>query len=124
MFDIQQKRRFRSFIYNRVTLGFLFVLVIIMLHSTWKVYLKKRESVSMRDSSTVRLQELESRNEELDLKIKKLSTTSGVEEEIRSKFSVAKDRENMVIVVREESGTSTEAGETTGFWSKFKALFR
>ena len=92
------------------------MLVIIMLHSTWKVYLKKRESVSMRDSSTVRLQELESRNEELDLKIKKLSTTSGVEEEIRSKFSVAKDRENMVIVVREESSTSTEAGETTGFW--------
>jgi cell division protein FtsB len=102
MLDIQQKRRFRNFVYNRVTLGFLLVIVLLALHSTWRVYLKKRESVEMMESSYLRLSELEKRDMDLELKINKLNTVSGLEEEIRSKFSVAKDNENTVIIVREE----------------------
>lgn len=86
--------------------------------------MKKRESVTMREVSTERLAELESRNAELDAKIKKLETVSGVEEEIRSKYSVAKESENMVIIVREDAGASTTSEETQGLWSKIKALFR
>ncbi len=102
MLDIQQKRKFRNVIYHRITLVVLFVLVVLALHSTWKVYLKKRESLMMKEASITRLTELNVRSEELESKIKKLGTTSGIEEEIRSKFSVAKSDENMVIIVRED----------------------
>ncbi len=77
----------------------------------------------MKETSSQRLSELEARNAELDGKIRKLATVSGVEEEIRSKFSVAKDNENMVIIVREDAATTTEEVPQRGFWSKFKALF-
>ncbi len=121
--DIQQKRKFRNIIYSKFTLAFLFLLVLLALHSTWRVYLKKRESIAMKETSSQRLSELEARNAELDGKIRKLATVSGVEEEIRSKFSVAKDNENMVIIVREDAATTTEEVPQRGFWSKFKALF-
>jgi cell division protein FtsB len=123
MMDIQQKRKFRNIIYSKFTLAFLFLLVLLALHSTWRVYLKKRESIAMKETSSQRLSELEARNAELDGKIRKLATVSGVEEEIRSKFSVAKDNENMVIIVREDAATTTEEVPQRGFWSKFKALF-
>lgn len=124
MLDIQQKRRFRSFIYNKITLGFLLVLVLLVIHSTWRVYLKKKESVEMMNSSYARLSDLEERDRELDMKIRKLNTISGVEEEIRSKFSVAKDNENIVIIVREEESTSTNKVISGGFWNKVKSIFR
>ena len=124
MLDIQQKRKFRNIIYHRATLIVLALLVVLALHSTWRVYMKKRESVELVKTSSQRLAELEARNTELDAKIKKLDTVSGVEEEIRSKYSVAKDSENMVIIVREESEATTTTRENAGLWSKIKALFR
>ena len=124
MLDIQQKRKFRNIIYHRVTLIVLALLVTLALHSTWRVYMKKRESVELVKTSSVRLAELEARNTELDAKIKKLDTVSGVEEEIRSKYSVAKESENMVIIVREETEATTTTRENTGLWSKIKTLFR
>lgn len=124
MLDIQQKRKFRNIIYHRITLGLLFVLVLLAVNSTWRVYLKKSESIAMREASTRRLNELEVRDQELDSKIKKLATVSGVEEEIRSKFSVAKENENMVIIVREDLATTTEVNQKHGFWSKIMNIFR
>jgi hypothetical protein len=88
------------------------------------VYLKKKESVEMMDSSYSRLSDLEDRDRELDMKIKKLNTVSGIEEEIRSKFSVAKDSENIVIIVREEESTSSENVVKESFWSRITSFFR
>lgn len=124
MLDIQQKRRFRNIIYHRVTLIILFIIVVLVLHSTWRVYLKKEESVKLKETSSARLSELESRNVELDAKISKLNTTSGIEEEIRTKYSVAKDNENMVIIVREEESTTTGLTAKRGFWSRVLDIFR
>lgn len=124
MLDIQQKRRFRSFLYHKFTLGALFLIVILSLHSTWSVWQKKKESILLKESSAKRLADLEKRNEELDMKINKLNTTSGVEEEIRSKFSVAKDNENVVIILNEEGNTASSSAQKTSFWSKIKSFFK
>ncbi len=78
----------------------------------------------MKETSVRRLNELQVRNDELESKIKKLNTTSGIEEEIRSKFSVAKEEENMVIIVREENVSSTTHSEKATIWSKIKALWK
>lgn len=78
----------------------------------------------MKVASAERLYELETRDAELEGKIRKLATVSGVEEEIRSKFSVAKDNENMVIIVREEPATTTVDEPELSFWSKVRNLFR
>lgn len=124
MLDIQQKRKFRGFLYHRATLGTLFLIVILALHSTWNVWQKNRESLVLKEGSVKRLEDLEKRNEELDMKINKLNTESGIEEEIRSKFSVAKNNENMVIILNEVDNKSTTTVKKQGFWGKFRAFFR
>ncbi len=123
MLDIQQKRKVRSFMYHRVTLAALFVFTIFVVHSTWSVYQKKVESEEKKDISLKHVEELRLRDTDLSTKIDRLSTTPGIEEEIRSKFTVAKNQENIVVVV--ESPTENVATSTIKltFWKKLKNFF-
>ena len=77
----------------------------------------------MKDISLKHLDELQSRSNELKSRIDRLVTTPGIEEEIRSKFSVVKDKENMVVVVEaKSSGISTTSPENN-FWQKIWDFF-
>lgn len=122
MLDFQQKRKVRSFLYNRITIGVLSIIFLVVLHSTWVVYRKKIESEQMRDISEKNVHDLESRSQDLQYKIDRLSTKQGIEEEVRSKFSVAKDDENMVIIVQDEASTSSAVSKV-GFWGKVWGFF-
>ena len=117
MLDFQQKRKVRAVLYNRITIGALFVIVLFVLHSTLGVYQKERESEEMKRMSLARVEDLRVREGELQSRIERLGTNPGIEEEIRSKFSVAKDKENMVVIVEEQSKVSTTSLERS-FWQK------
>lgn len=123
MLDFQQKRKVRSFMYSRTTLVVLSVLVLIVMHSTWRVYQKKRISEEMKNISVQYTEELRDRSEELKIKIDRLDTVPGVEEEIRSRFSVVKEKENMVVVVQEEAEATSTSVKERSFWSKIKQFF-
>lgn len=122
MLDFQQKRKVRSWMYNRLTIALLFVTFVFVAHSTWVVYRKKVESEEMMSVSLKNVETLRSRSADLQKKIDRLATAQGVEEEVRSKFSVAKEDENMVIIIQDEVSTSTKVQKRT-FWSRFVALF-
>ena len=123
MLDFHQKRKIRSIMYHRITLVALSVLVLIILHSTWVVYKKEQESEEMKNVSLEQVKELRQRNDELTSKIDKLATVSGVEEEIRSKFSVVKDNENMVVVVPDKDSEASTTGSKISFWRKIWSFF-
>ena len=118
MLDFQQKRKIRRLMYHWVTLILLTILVLFTIHSTWVVYQKKRTSQEMKDISLQNVEELRLRNEELKWRIERLQTSPGIEEEIRSKFTVAKDKENMVIVVDNQSQNISTTSQKMGFWQK------
>ena len=118
MLDFQQKRKVRRLIYHRVTLILLAILVLFAIHSTWVVYQKKRTSQEMKDVSLRNVEELRLRDEELKWRIERLQTPPGIEEEIRSKFTVAKGGESMVIVVDNQSQSTSTASQKTSFWQK------
>jgi cell division protein FtsB len=120
MLDIQQKRKLRSVMYHRATLGVLSVVVLFFLHSTWSVYQKKRESEKARNLSEQSVTALRQRDSDLKAKIDRLDTTPGIEEEIRLKYSVAKENERVVIIVENQTSTTTEDVEDVGFWQSFK----
>lgn len=123
MLDIQQKRKLRSFLYHKATLVVLFILVALSIHSTWSVYEKKRSSEEMKEMAMGAVTDLKQRNDDLDSKISKLATISGIEEEIRLKFSVTKDEERLIVVLPEkEEGTST-GSENEGFFKKLMRIF-
>ena len=109
--------------YHRLTLGLLVCVTVVVAHSTWNVYRKKQESEQMRGISQKQVDELQSRDLELQAQIERLSTTPGVEEEIRSKFSVAKNGENMVVVVPTTYSASTTTMPGPTFWQKVWHFF-
>ncbi len=123
MLDFQQKRKIKSLMYNRITICVLGVLALFFLHSTWSVYKKKVESEDMKALTSLRVDELRARDAELKNKIAKLDTEAGLEEEIRSKFSVAKENEAMVIVIDDENQKSSSTAAKSGFWGKVKGFF-
>ena len=117
MLDFERKRKLRNIMYHKITLWVLGVVVIFALHSTWLVYQKKRESERMKNISLAHVRELEARDADLKSKIERLSTPTGVEEEVRSKFSVAKENENMVVVVEDKKVVATTT-EKVSIWQK------
>ncbi len=124
MLDFQQKRKVRSLMYNRITIGILSVIILLVLHSTWVVYRKKVESERMKQASLKNVESLRLRDQELQEKIDRLSTKQGIEEEVRAKFSVAKYEENIVIIVQDEIASTGEKIKKQGFWDKIKGIFR
>ena len=108
--------------YNRVTLAVLLVVVLFVLNSTWSVYQKKRESERLKNVALGNVENLRGRNSELQVKIERLGTEVGIEEEIRSKFNVAKQEENVVIIVP-KSETNATSTNSSSFWQKVKKFF-
>lgn len=123
MLDFQQKRKVRGLMYSRITLGVLGLIVLLFLHSTWSVYKKKVESEQMKIATEQRVSELRYRDQDLKDKIARLDTDSGIEAEIRSKFSVAKENETMVVVVSDEVDKSSTTTQKLGFWQRFGRWF-
>jgi cell division protein FtsB len=125
MLDVHQKRKLRSVLYNRVTLGALFILALFFMHSTWVVYQKKKTSEELKNLSLQQMHELESRDKELEEQIAKLNTAAGIEAEIRGKFNVAKPEENMVVVVDSSGGDdSLKPASSPSFWRKIYNFFK
>lgn len=122
MFDFQQKRKLRSVAYNRVTLIILAIFVLLSVRSVWTVYQKQRESAVFEAQAEERLNTLVAQQNELHGDITRLSTPEGVETEIRSKFNVVKNKENMVIIV-DDTATTTNVNMQKSLWQKFLNLF-
>lgn len=122
MLDFQQKRKLRAVLYSRVTLFILGVLVLVSLRAVWTAHSKLRESEDLRDNVSNRVSALVERDTELRNQINRLQTPQGVEAEIRSKLSVSKEGENVVVIVEDDS-VIEEKTDKRGFWSTFFGFF-
>jgi len=116
MFDFQQKRKFKKVIYSRVTILILFILVLLLANSTYKIYQKERLSLADYNQTKKEYDSLNGRQTMLDSEIARLKTENGIEEEIRSKFSVAKPGETVVVVVDSSSSSSTDENISNNSW--------
>lgn len=107
MIDFQQKRKINRIIYSKFSFVILFILVILLGKSTWDIYQKSKISSDNFNETKKEYDSLKARKEMLDSEINRLNTDSGTEEEIRSKFNVAKPGETVVVVINSTSSTST-----------------
>lgn len=122
MLDYRERFRVRRIIYSKATAIILLGMFVLVAQATWGMYEKSKEARDRRDKAVTSQKAYEERNRELENNINRLSTDRGLEEEIRSRYMVAKDGEN-VIVVRDPdadaSGTKTilvPVVENKGFW--------
>ena len=121
----QEKKKFHQIVYSRPTLVLLAVLLVVTLNSTWKMYEKASLAREQKNRLENELESLKTRELDLQAKIANLKTERGLEEEIRGRFSVAKNGESVVVVVDPSSeGTSTQDESVIGgLWHKFLRLF-
>ncbi len=125
MIDFQQKRKFNKFLYSKVTLVILFILVIILAKATYSIYQKYKISSDSYAVVKKDYDSLKDRNNMLNSEINRLKTDTGIEEEIRSKFNVAKPGETVVVVINGSSSTSTDDNtQNKGFWANFLSIFK
>ena len=125
MFDYQQKKKIRKVIYSKITLAVLFVAIIILAKANYSIY--KKEVLSNENYNIVKndFDSLKERKVVLESEIKRLKTSEGVEEEIRSKFDVSKPGEIVVNVIDNSSSTLIEnKNKGVNLWQKITNLFK
>lgn len=124
MFDFHEKRKLKQFLYSKVTLAVLTIVVLLLLNSVWNIFLKERETSVIRKKLEREFLELKEREVLLREEIERLSTPRGIEEEIRSKFEVAKEGEETMVIVdpgREDNADTDDSKKS--FWSRLFNIF-
>lgn len=99
MFDFHEKRKIRRIIFSKTVIGILFALTILLSFSVFERYTTAREMQKKLDDKYAELNALTLRAQTLEKKVTYLSDERGVEEELRSRFDVAKEGEQVVILI-------------------------
>ena len=125
MLDFQQKRKVRKILYSRFTIFLLLVGVFFLARATYHIYTTEQMSAADYASVLKNYNDLAARQAALSSEVGKLNTEAGEENEIRSKFSVAKPGETEVTVIAGTSGPSaSEPATDTSLWQRFLNLFK
>ena len=124
MREFQERNRYKRLLYSRLGVIVVFILILFFSKATFGVYKKQHNSAANALQAKGELRKLEERQAVLDREVMRLQTEEGVEEEIRSKYSVSKSGENLLIIVDEEKEKPMPVQEKQSWWSKFKKLFK
>lgn len=100
----QEKKQ--ALIVSGLALFLLLLLSGVFAKATFGVFLKERTARAQRERVEDKIAVLEERKIALKKDLRKLETERGVEEEIREKFRVIKDGEQLVILVDEDNEAS------------------
>ena len=102
MFDFQQKRKLKNWyesIYTQVIVLFLATLVVF---SAINRYLIAADMAERRSIVETEINSLEDRKQTLSDEVKYLSSERGMEAEMRRQFDVAREGEQVVIILEDE----------------------
>jgi cell division protein FtsB len=125
MFDFHQKRKLRSVFGSRVTQGVILGAAILVLLSAYNRYLIALDMAERRTAVESEIHSLEERRESLEAEVKYLSNERGIEAEMRRQFDIAREGEQVVIILEDEikpdgegsnEASSTEARPWYRFW--------
>lgn len=115
-----------SFFYTRFWIVVLFVICIFLGIAVFKVYLKYTHAKSIRNDYRDELSQVEQHERDLQKNIDALSTERGKEEEIRDRYRVVKQGEQMILIVnnekKEEIQEEKEVQENNGFLGKIWSI--
>ncbi len=128
MKEFQERRVLRRIIFSRFSFAFLAAVLIFVVYSTVKIYIRSREANSINQMVEKEMKDLAKKREDLSATVKNLESAGGQEEEIRSKFSVQKPGEKAVMIVEEEikkenSPEQSSPGFFPKIWQFIKSIF-
>ncbi len=101
----EQKRQARRMIYSKVVMCGLLVFCVILTNGLFNMYGRARESLDRKNFSAYSLTQLEQREAKLKSEIERLNSRTGLEEELRNRYSFSKEGERVIIIIEDEDGT-------------------
>ncbi len=127
MFDFHEKRKIRRVLYSKVSIALVFLLALILGRSVYERYTVEREMAAKLDERIEELDALKQRAALLESKVEHLRDERGIEEELRNRFDVVKEGEQVVIILDEEHeeegvvpSTNPVLEDSGGFFAKFR----
>jgi cell division protein FtsB len=132
MFDFHEKRKIRKILYSKPVIGLICVFVVLLSFSVFDRYVVSKEMKHKLDAKYAELEEMKLRAQALESKVEYLRDERGIEEELRNRFDVAKEGEQVIILLesgrgaQEEgespisSGSAPEVEEESSFLSALK----
>ncbi len=122
--DKQKRKRTQEIIFSIPALFILGVITILMMIAVWNIYVKSKETQENLDRITSVYDELHTRELELGASVNGLETSFGVESEIRDKYGLAREGEEVVVIIDDQAvGVDKKDQEKKSFWQKIKSLF-
>lgn len=124
MREFKQRRKFKKKLYSKFVIFLLVLVIILLAKGTWGIFQKSRESDKRLEISQERLIELKKRQSAVVSRIEILKTSTGVEEEIRTKYDVAKEGEHVIIIVQDDDSVeeAEEPKGLKGLWHKITSI--
>ncbi len=111
MFDFHEKRKIRRVLYSKPVLAVLVLLILWIGVSVYERFTIEREMAHKLESRKDELEALKLRAMTLESEVGHMQNDRGIEEELRSRFDVVKDGEQVVIILEDTEKKST--GTTT-----------
>ncbi|MFT5849850.1 MAG: cell division protein FtsB [Patiriisocius sp.] len=97
-----KKNNYKAYIYSRPVILVLLIIVVALGVSVFERYTVEREMSDRREHSEAELDRLDDRKVQLENRVEYLEGERGIEEEIRKNFDVAREGEQVIILVGED----------------------
>ncbi len=114
MFDFHEKRKIRKILYSKIFIGGVFIVAGFILLSAYERFTIEREmALKLRDRID-ELEALEVRATSLGGRVEHLRNERGIEEELRNRFDVVKEGEQVVVIIDDETPKPISASSSNG----------
>ncbi|MFT7507334.1 MAG: cell division protein FtsB [Acidimicrobiales bacterium] len=97
-----KKNTYKDYIYSRPVIGVLLLIIFFLIMSVYERYGVERDMSERRALSETELEQLYDRKGQLEDRVQHLEGERGIEEEIRKNFDVAREGEQVIILVGDE----------------------
>ena len=108
MRNFQEKSKLRHIMQSKPVLVLLGIIILIFAWSIIQLIGKAGETAKNRKIAEDKIIELHKGKEKLSSDIAKLNTDSGIEENIREKFGLAKEGKSMIVIVEDKNLSEKE----------------
>ena len=125
MRELKEKRIVRRFLFSKVTIVVLSLVLLLVVSATWGVYGKYQETAINKQKALEDFLVFKQREAELQEDIVRLQVDRTVEEEIRQNFGFVKEGEAVIVIIEEPVVEMEELViSKKGFFANLFNIFR
>ena len=123
MRELEQKRRYKKYLYTPVTMVILVVLIIFLARGVASAREKQRLSEERLGRAKTEAQELHAKYASTSKEVDFLKTDEGVDAELRLKYRLVREGEGVAVIVDDAKAPPTQGSTKLSPWQKFWGWF-